>query len=317
MATLNRVLVAQKAPPEALAILEPHAEIVSIREGDVDDLRDKIVDCQAVLLGTWLPFTSELMEIAKRLKVISRTGVGVDSVDVAAATERGIYVLNTPGVNSITVAEHALALMIALAKYIVFLDQQVRNGFFKSRRLNLPGDLNEKTLGIVGFGAIGRILAEKCHLAFNMNVLAYDPFVAEWPDWVQPAKDIEEVFKHGDFISLHSPLTEQTKNIINKHSLSLMKPTAFLINTSRGGLVDEAALYTWLNEKKIAGAGLDVFKKEPIPQDDLLLTLPNVIVTPHSGALTRECTLRVATCAAQGIADYFQGKPPAHIYNRM
>jgi len=315
--TLNKVLVAQKAPQEALAILEPYAEIVRIREGDVDDLRDKIVDCQAVLLGTWLSFTAELMEIAKKLKIISRTGVGVDSVDVAAATVRGIYVLNTPGVNSITVAEHALGLMIALAKYIVFLDQQVRNGLFKARRLNLPSDLNEKTVGVVGFGAIGRILAEKCRLAFNMNVLVYDPFVSEWPDWVQPTKDVEEVFKHSDFISLHIPLTEQTKNIINEHSLSLMKPTAFLINTSRGGLVNEAALYACLNEKKIAGAGLDVFEKEPIPQDDQLLTLPNVVVTPHSGALTRECAQRVALCAAQGIADYFQGKTPAHIYNRM
>jgi D-3-phosphoglycerate dehydrogenase len=179
----------------------------------------------------------------------------------------------------------------------------------------LPSDLNEKTVGIVGFGAIGQILAEKCHLAFNMKVLAYDPYVSEWPDWVQPVNDLEEIFKESDFVSLHIPLTEQTKNIVNELSLSLMKPSAFLINTSRGGLVDEAALYSCLSEKKIAGAGLDVFKKEPISQDDLLLTLPNVVVTPHSGALTRECALRVAVCAAQGIADYFQGKTPAHTFN--
>ena len=312
----NKVLIAQKTHPDVLAILTPHAETVSIREGDADDLLAKIVDCRAVLLGTWLRFTAEYMDAAKELKVISRTGVGVDSVDVEAASKRGIYVLNTPGANAVTVAEHALAMIISLAKYIVFLDGQVRNDSFKSRRLYLPVDLDGKTLGVIGFGAIGRLLAEKCRLAFNMEVLAYDPFVSEWPDWVQPARLMDDIFIHSDFVSLHMPLTEETKNIIGERTLSLMKSSAFLINTSRGEIVDEDALYEFLKENKIAGAGLDVLKKEPPDPDDKLLSLPNVILTPHTGALTRECSLRVAKCAAQGIADYFQGKTPAHIVNR-
>ena len=311
-----KVLIAQKTHQDVLKILEPHAEIVTIKEGDVEDLRTKIVDCQAILLGTWLPFTAELMDVAKELKVISRTGVGVDSVDVEAATNRGIYVLNTPGVNAITVAEHALALMISLAKAIVFLDGQVRNDSFKARRLNLPIDMDGKTLGLIGFGAIGHMLAEKSRLAFNMDVMAFDPFVTNWPDWVKVAGQPEEIFESSDFISLHMPLTDDTKNIVNRKTLSLMKPTAYLINTSRGGTVDEEALYEFLYEKKIAGAGLDVFEKEPPDADDKLLTLPNVILTPHTGALTKECAQRVAKCAAQGIADYFQGKTPEYIYNK-
>ena len=312
----NKVLIAQKTHPDVLAVLEPHARPVTIKEGDEDDLRAKIVDCQAILLGTWLKFTGELMDIAGELKVISRTGVGIDNVDVEAATKRGIYVLNTPGANALTVAEHALSLMISLAKHIVFLDQQVRSDNFKARRLYLPVDMDGKTLGLIGFGAIGHMLAEKCRLAFNMEVLAYDPFVTNLPDWVKTAGRPEEIFEKSDFVSLHIPLTEATKNIVNRKTLSLMKPTAFLINTSRGGIVDEDALFEFLNDKKIAGAGLDVFEKEPPTPGDKLLTLPNIILTPHTGALTRECVQRVAKCAAQGIADYFQGKTPAYIFNK-
>lgn len=313
---MNKVLIAQKTHPDALAILEPHAELVTIKEGDVGDLKSKIADCQAILLGTWLRFTEELIDGARSLKVISRTGVGVDSIDIEAATKRGIYVLNTPGANALTVAEHALALIVALSKYVVFLDQQVREDSFKARRLNLPVDLDGKTLGVVGFGAIGRQLAEKCRAAFNMEALVYDPFVAQLPDWARAAKTIEEVFEKADFVSLHMPLTDETKNMVNARILSLMKPTAFLVNTSRGEVIDEAALYECLKEKKIAGAGLDVFQKEPPDPGNKLFTLSNVILTPHSGALTKECTLRVTKCAAQSIADFFQGKTPAHIFNK-
>ena len=313
---MGKVLIAQKTHPDVLAILAPHAELVTIREGDADDLRGKIADCQAILLGTWLRFTADIMDAAPSLKVISRTGAGVDSVDVAAATQRGIRVLYTPGANALTVAEHALTMIAALAKHVVFLDQQVRGDSFKARRLNLPVDLDGKTLGVAGFGAIGRQLAEKCRAAFNMEALVYDPFVTQLPDWAQAAKTIDEIFEKADFISLHMPLTEETRNMVNARVLSLMKPTAFLVNTSRGEVIDEEALYECLSGKKIAGAGLDVFQKEPPDPGSKLLELPNVILTPHSGALTKECSMRVAKCAAQGIADFFQGKTPAHVFNK-
>jgi D-3-phosphoglycerate dehydrogenase len=310
-------MIAQKTHPEVMEFLGRQAETVAVREGDAGDLRAKIAGCQAVLLGTWLKFTAELMDAAGgALKVISRTGAGVDNVDMEAATKRGIFVLNTPGVNAATVAEHAMALIVSLAKYIVFLDQQVRAGSYGARRMNLPVDLEGKTLGVVGFGAVGRLLAEKCKSAFNMRTLAFDPYITQYPEWAHNAGRLEEIFTNSDFISLHVPLTDQTRHLINATTLSLMKPTAFLINTSRGGIVDEDALYDYLNDKKIAGAALDVLENEPPGPGDRLLSLPNIILTPHTAALTGECSLRVAMCAARGIADYFEGKMPAYIYNK-
>jgi D-3-phosphoglycerate dehydrogenase len=312
----KKILIAQKAHPEIIEMLKPHGELVTIRENNQEDLLDKIVDCEVVLLGTWIRFTSEIMDMAKNLKIISRTGVGVDSVDVEAATKRGIMVLHTPGANALTVAEHALTLIAALSKHIVFLDHQVRRGEFNARRLYLPDDLDKKTLGIIGFGAVGRILAAKCNLAFDMKILAYDPYVSRWPDWVGVVDEMEDIFRKSDYISLHLPLTKDNYNVVDSKMLSLMKPSAFLINTARGEIVDEKALYEALKGNKIAGAGLDVFKQEPPGLDCKLLTLPNVILTPHSGALTKECSIRVAKRAANGIIDYLQGETPAYLYNK-
>ena len=312
----SKILVAQKVHPSITQMLEPYAQIVTIKENDRKDLLEKIVDCEGILLGTWIKFDGKIMDKAKKLKVISRTGVGVDSVDIKAATKRGIMVCHTPGTNALTVAEHALALIVALAKHLVFLDQQVREGEFKARRLYLPEDVDKKKLGIVGFGAVGRTLAAKCRLAFDMEVIAYDPFVLCWPDWVGVVDHMEDIFKKSDFISLHLPLTKENHNVVDAKMLSYMKPTAFLVNTARGEIIDEEALYEVLKEKKIAGAGLDVFKEEPPEEDNKLLTLPNVILTPHSGALTKECTLRVAKRAVSGIIDYIEGRTPEYVYNK-
>ena len=314
--TMTKILVAQKVHPSIIQMLEPYAQVVTIKENDRDDLLEKIVDCEGVLLGTWIRFDASIMDKGKKLKVISRTGVGVDSVDIKEATRRGIMVLHTPGANASTVAEHALALMVALAKRLLFLDKQVREGEFKARRLYLPEDVNNKTLGIVGFGAIGRTLATKCDLAFNMEILAYDPFVCCWPGWVNAVSRMEDIFKKSDFISLHLPFTKENQNIVDAKMLSYMKSTAFLVNTARGEIIDEEALYEVLKENKIAGAGLDVFKEEPPDKKNKLLTLPNVILTPHSGALTKECTLRVAEEAVSGIIDYIKDRTPEHVYNK-
>lgn len=312
---MMKVLFTQVANPKALEYISKYAEAVVIKEGNLDELKLHLKDSSAIILGTWIKFTEELMNAAPKLKVISRTGAGVDNVDVKAATKKNILVLNTPEANSISVAEHTVSLILALAKSVVFLDDQVRKGNFSSRRLYLPVDLQEKTIGLVGCGRIGLMVAEKCRLAFNMKVIAYDPFITIAPAGIKLVNSIEEIFIQSDFISLHIPLIESTRNIVNEKLLSLMKSTAYLINTARGGIIDEKALKEKLQKKEIAGAALDVFSKEPPDLSDELFHLDNIILTPHTAALTKECTARVAMEAVQGVVDFIQGRSPKFVYN--
>lgn len=313
---MKKVLLAQQIDSGALALLKENAEVVLIKEGSMEDFREQLEDTYAVVLGTSIKFTRELMDSAPQLKVISRTGAGVDNVDLKAATEKGILVLNTPEANSRSVAEHALTLMCALAKHVVFLDDQVRKDNFKARRLNLPVDMDGKTLGLVGCGRIGLMVAKKCINAFDMKVIGYDPFVKTAPEGVELVASIEDVFKAADFISLHIPLIESTRNLVAEGLLSLMKPSSYLINTARGGIIDEKVLAAKLRDRKIAGAALDVFEKEPLDASNELLGLDNIILTPHSAALTKECTVRVALAAVEGVVDHIQGRTPKFVYNK-
>ncbi len=313
---MKKVVIAQKTNPQIVAMLAEKAEVVQVNEGSVEDLREKLKGAYAVFLGTWVKFTAELMDISPELKVISRTGVGVDNVDIAAASERGIMVLNTPTANAVSVAEHAVTLILALAKQLFFLDGSIRDDNFKARRLNLPIDVDGKTLGLIGCGGIGRLVAQKCRLGFNMKVLGYDPYLKTAPEGIELVKDIEDIYRQSDFISIHLPLTDETRNMINAETLTKFKPGAILINTSRGGIVDEAALAAALNSGQIAGAGLDVFSQEPVPMESPLLQAKNLIMTPHSAALTQECVLRVATAAAEGIIAAVEGREPASVFNQ-
>lgn len=312
---MRKILLSQKTSEEAMAILEGVGEVVQAPEGDLAEFTRLLKNADAVLLGTSVKLTSELMDSAPELRVISRTGVGVDNVDVRAATDRGILVLNTPDANTVSVAEHTVALIAAIAKQLLFLDRELRQGNFQSRRLYLPVDLDGKVLGLVGCGRIGRMVAQKCISAFNMRVIGYDPYPVP-AEGIELCQTIEEVFARADYISVHVPFTESTKNLIDERLLSLMKPTAYLINTARGGIVREDALARKLKNKEIAGAALDVFSSEPPEVGNELLSCPNVILTPHSAALTRECTVRVSVEAAQGIADFFRGKTPRSVVNR-
>lgn len=314
---MKKVLIGQKIPEEALKILEGVAEIATSQEGNIDEFKGLLKDSTAVILGSSIKFTDDLMSIAPELKVISRTGAGVDNVDVKSATTRGILVLNTPEANSISVAEHAIALIATISKQLFFLDQEVRKGNFKTaRRLYLPVDMDGKTLGIIGCGRIGKLVAAKCVNAFNMSVLGYDPYLDTAPEGIELVSEIEEVFKKADYISLHIPLTEKTKNLIGGRLLSLMKPSAYLINIARGGIVDEEALAKKLKNKEIAGAAFDVFSAEPPEATNKLLELSNIILTPHSAALTKECVIRVAVEAATGIVDYLKGATPRFVFNK-
>ena len=314
---MRKVLLTKKLKENTAKLFEgiPDLELVTIPDGAQEQFDTHIKDAEALLLSTAFKMTREVIERAANLKVISRTGVGVDNVDVKAATEKGILVLNTPEANSISVAEHTLALIVAISKQLVMYDSELRAGNFAIRRTNKSADIDGKTLGLIGCGRIGRFTAEKCKAAFNMNVIGYDPYIKELPG-ITLYENIEDVFAKADYVSLHLPLTDETRNMVGESLLSKMKPTAFLINTSRGGIVDEAALARMLKEERIAGAALDVLESEPPKADNPLLPLKNVILTPHSAALTKECSARVAHEAALGISDYLKGKTPKFVFNK-
>ncbi len=314
---MRKVILTKKLNAAQIALFDGIGDLtfVTVADNDQPSFDLHIADAEAILLSTAYKMTRQVIESAKNLKVISRTGVGVDNVDVQAASERGILVLNTPLSNSISVAEHAVALMVALSKQLVRYDYELRSGNFAIRRTNKAVDMDGKTLGLIGCGRIGRFAAEKCRAAFGMQVIGYDPYI-ERLDGITLYKDIKDVFRLADYISIHIPLTPETKGLVGEELLSLMKPTAFLVNTARGGIIDEAALAKKLADEAIAGAALDVFEQEPPGADSPLLTLRNAILTPHSAALTRECSERVATDAAEGLADYLAGREPKAIFNK-
>jgi D-3-phosphoglycerate dehydrogenase len=316
---MKKILVNEKVSSDALDILKKAGEVVYMPSGDLAEFTKLVRDVTAVMLDTTIKFTPELMDAAPELKVISRTGTGVDNVNIEAATERGILVLHTPDGNTVTVAEHTIALMTGITKHLLYLDGETRNGHFKTaRRLYLPIDLDGKTLGIIGYGRIGKQVAKKCMGAFNMKVIIYDPYISDSviaPGVIRYSSE-EMVYKEADIVSLHVPLTEETKKHVDERLLSLMKPSAYLINSARGNIVDEAYLVKMLDENKLAGAAFDVLTNEPPLENEPFLSSPKTIISPHSAALTVECTVRVACEAATGIADYLGGRTPRSIYNR-
>ena len=263
-------------------------------------------DVDAAIIGA-VPMTARVFEGAPKLKVVSTHGVGFDHVDLEAAARHGVIVANCPGANDQAVADLAIGLMVCLARQVVPANRDLRNGEWKNYQGN---ELWQKTLGLIGLGRIGRAVARRAG-GFDMNVLAYDPFVdarqAEAAG-TRPAS-FDEVISSADYLSLHLVLNDQTRNIIGKKELERMKPSAFLINTARGGLVDEDALYTALEAGKLAGAALDVFSEEP-PLEQGLLYLPNVVATPHIGAHSKEAIERVGVLAAQNVVQALQTGEP-------
>ena len=309
-----KILLTKKLTPSMAAQFDESVRLVNVPEGDKEAFEKEISDADGLLLSTAFKVTKETLDHAPNLKVISRTGVGVDNVDVAEASAKGIMVLNTPSSNALSVAEHAVMFMCALSKQLTYYMDELKAGNFKVRRENKSADLNGKTLGLIGCGRIGRMVAQKCEAAFNMKVIGYDPFISEDIDNIHILPDMDQVLEQADFVSLHLPLTDETLNLIDKDKLALMKPTAYIINTSRGGIINEQDLADALNSGVIAGAAVDVFSSEP-PDDNPLLTAKNILLTPHSAALTKECTQRVLQDAVTGISDFCSGEKPQHIFN--
>lgn len=296
-------------------LLDRNYEVISGLSEDM--IKKEIKDCDAILARTEA-YPTELLQTAKKLKVIAKNGVGVDNIDLKKATELGIYITNAPLSNANSVAEHVLGLIIALAKNFLVSDMELRNGNFEIRNQLVNYELEGKKLGIIGYGRIGSLLAKKASKGFGMNVICYDPFVDSHsiiPE-VELVNDLERLIKSSDFISLHLPYTPETKGMIGKKYLKMMKNTAYLINSSRGELINEEELTVALQDKTIAGAALDVFEKEPPTIQNPLFKLNNVIVTPHSAALSVEAKDRMALHAAIGIDEVLSGQKPSWPVNR-
>jgi D-3-phosphoglycerate dehydrogenase len=316
MATSKRILLPQPIEAEAIDLIKKAGlEIVLSPAPKPETVMPLMKGVQGIILRTGIKMTRELMSHADDLWVISRTGAGVDNVDLHAATEMGILVTCVPGANTNSVVEHTITFIFSLMKYLPLMDQEVRRDHFEIRFKNLPRDLKGKTLGIVGLGRIGSELGRICCQAFGMHILGYDPYLTSeaktlLQSWVEYC-DMEKLFRQSDVISLHLPLLPNTQKLVGARELDWMNPDAFLINTSRGGVLDEVALIQCLKNKKIAGAGLDVFAQEPLEKDSPLKELANVILTPHTAALTKECVLRLALEATHSAIDVLNGKKPS------
>jgi D-3-phosphoglycerate dehydrogenase len=316
------VLLPQPIETEAISLLEKKNCIVTTApDPKPETVLPLLKDVHGLILRTGITISRDLIEGADDLLVISRTGGGLDNVDVNTATEKGIIVTSNLGVNTVSVAEHVLSMMLALSKRLIILDNAVRNSNFGIRYQNLPRDIHGKTIGLLGFGRIGFEIGRICRQIFGMQIIAYDPYLtdekkAECRSWVAIV-ELEELLLESDVISIHVPLTDKTRHLVDAAEIALMKPDVLLINTSRGGVVNETALAAALQNDKIAGAGLDVFSEEPVQADNALLKLDNVILTPHTAALTRECVTRMATEAAKCVLDVFADREPRNVANRQ
>lgn len=282
-----------------------------------ETLINDVKDCDAVLTRSNAMIDADVIKAGKNLKVISKYGVGLNNINVDVATERGIYVTNTPQANANIVAEHVIALLLSLSKKIRIMDKELRKGNFGIRNTEYSVDLKGKTLGILGLGRTGRLVAEKAAKGFQMNVIGYDPYAEDVPSTIKLVNSLERVLQTSDFISLNLPLMESTRHIIGAEQFKLMKNNAYFINTSRGGTVDEKALVQALKNNEIAGAGLDVFEVEPPDTTEELFTLDNVIVTPHTAALTDTGSAKMSLQAAMQVDQVLRGERPSWAVNEI
>jgi len=299
-----KVLVSDNISPKCIEILKKSGLEVDVKTGmKPEELKACIGDYHGLIIRSATKVTSEIINAAKNLKVIGRAGSGLDNVDRAAATKKGIVLMNTPGGNTITTAEHSIALMVALARQIPQATISMKAGKWEKKKF-MGVELFNKTLGIIGIGNIGSQVAKRAQ-GLAMNVIAYDPFLSEDKAKAMGVEkvDIKELFRRSDFITIHTPLTPETRNMINKETIKMMKPGVRIINCARGGIINEKDLYEALVGGKVAGAALDVFEKEP-PENNPLLKLNNVISTPHLGASTKEAQENVAVAVAEQVVDY-------------
>lgn len=307
-----RILLPQPIMEAGRKYLEEKGyEIVDGEGYTEDDIIRQIPGCDAMIVRT-AKITKKILDAADSLKVIARHGAGFDGVDLKAVDEKNVMVLYAPTANSNSVAETAIFYMLYCSRNFKKVQNLYKTDYMTAKMKIEKHELGEKTRGLIGVGNIGGRVAKKAVFGFDMKVIAFDPYAKELPDYIQRAESREEVFKNADYVSLHIPATPETEKSIGTKEFDLMKPTAYLINTSRGAVVDEEALIEALKAGKIAGAGLDVLAKEPLDPENPLLFMDNVLTAPHIGGATKEASSRSSFVCAEGIDDFLSGRRPKY-----
>ena len=299
-----KVLISDAIAENAINILKSEGiEFDYKPEITPEELKETIKDYEGIIVRSRTKVRKEVIEVAKKLKVIGRAGVGLDNIDLVAAEEKGITVVNTPGATSISVAELTIGLMLSLLRFIPKAHISTYQGKWEKKKFK-GRELYGKTLGLIGIGRIGKEVGKRCR-AFGMKIIAYDPYIDK--NDIAILVSLDELLEKSDVISIHTPLTPETKHFINKEIFDKMKQDAILINCARGGIVDEDALYEALKSGKISGAAMDVYEKEP-PGEHKLFTLDNFVATPHIGAQAKEGQVRAGQEIAKKVAEILKGE---------
>ena len=310
---MKTVLLSQEIHPGAMAMLQSYRVLIPQCPGQAafDSL---LPEADALLLRGNVQIAEATLELAPKLELIARFGVGLDNIPTQAVKRRGITVTNTPNANSVSVAEHAVAMLLSLTKQLQPFDRAVRTGGWDVRLMNLPVELYGKTAGVIGIGHIGRLTADILHNGFKMNIIACGPHVtqSDFPHY-RVTSALPEVFRDADYIFVHCPSTPATRGMIGASLFGIAKPGMIIINCARGDIVVESDLVHALQDGHVAAAGLDVFANEPPAADCPLLKLPNVLLTPHTAALTREAAVRMAMTAVEQVNAYYAGTRPEFI----
>ncbi len=306
---MPKVVVSDALAPQGLEILERASgiELLNVPGISPGELSEILVDADGLVVRSGTKVTAQMIAAAPKLKVIGRAGIGVDNVDVSAATERGIVVVNTPEGNNVTTAEHAIALLVALARHVPQATASMKAGKWEKDKFQ-GVELYNRTLGVLGLGNIGRIVADRAR-GLGMRVIAHDPFIS--PELAQQLDvelvSLDALIARSDAITVHVPKTKDTTGLLNQETLARVKPGVLIVNAARGGIVDEAALLQALESGRVGGAALDVFVQEPTPKDHPLVRHPRVICTPHLGASTEQAQINVSVAVAEQVRDFLLG----------
>lgn len=310
-----RVLVTENIHQAGWDMLRADADAVAWPGQEKQPLIDAVKDVRGILVRV-AKLTPDVIRAAQALKVIGKHGVGYDNIDIPTATACGVVVTNTPLANSTSVAEHALALLLAVARRIGESDRDLAQGRVRSQKAYQGIELSGKVLGVIGLGSAGFRLATMTGAGLGMRVLGFDPYKAPWPAGIERCTELDPLLRQADFVSIHVPLTQETTNLIDASALGKMKPTAVLVNTARGGIVDEPAVAEAVRGGRLAGAGLDVVVDEPLTPSHSLNGAPNIILTPHMAGVTEEAMMRMAQDSAADILRVLRGERPAFPVNR-
>lgn len=310
---MAKVLIPQDITEVGKKMLREKGYEVIIGSGfDEDTIIREVADCDAMIVRT-AKYPRRVLEAGKKLKIVARYGIGVDNIDLDAANELGIWVTNSPRSSANAVAEHTIMMLLCCARNLYAIEKQFRRegGDYGVRGRFQATELPGKVLGLVGYGRIGGAVGRKASLGLGMKVKVHDPYLKEAPDGVELVKELPDLLAESDFVSLHLPLTPESRGMFDYNLIAKMKPTAILLNLARGEIMNQDDLIRALREKVIAGAGLDVFIPEPLPGDSPLLTMDNVMLTPHNASMTRDAMDIMGIDAAASIEEVMAGKKPS------